>query len=161
MLTIRTSGAGEAEAGKRLEKIGTESTAAIETRREALALRKERLVAAGRSDDVVRVIGLLLDVARDDAERVALRSEASALLAEAGRPGDAVAHAAEWLVLEPTSKVRDGLRKLVLDSKEYGRYADALVRAAERAATRELRVEFLLQAGQSEATALSAPAPAH
>lgn len=152
--TILSSEKGEAEAARLLEKIGTHEASAIETRREALGLLKERFAATGHSEDVVRAIGLLLDVANDAEERIALRSEAASLLSAAGRTGDAVEHAAEWLVLEPTRKVKENLFQLVTASGEHDRYSDALVRAAARVQDGELRVEFLLEAGREQQEAL-------
>lgn len=153
--TILASEKGEQEAAKLLEKIGTQKTASIEIRREALNLLKDRFAAASRPEDVVRAIGLLLDVATDDRERIALRSGAASLLTEVGRVEDAVEHAAEWFVLEPTRAVLDGLRKLVDTSGKHDRYADALVRAAANTEDGKARVEFLLEAGKEHNDSLS------
>jgi tetratricopeptide (TPR) repeat protein len=151
---ILAAGGGEAQACKLLERIGTYQAAAIDTRREALALLKDRLSAAGKSEDVVRAIELLLGVADGADERVALRSEAARLLSEAGRYEEAVAHAAEWLVLSPTEAVKDTLEELSRRAGAPGKYAEALVRAAAVAKEGTVRVGFLKDAGRVRSESL-------
>jgi tetratricopeptide (TPR) repeat protein len=157
---ILAAGNGEAAAAKLLERIGTTATAPIATRRDALALLKERFAMSGRADDVVRAIELALAVTDAPEERIALRREASELLAEAGKYDEAVQHSAEWLVLSPTRDVRDTLRSLALRASAEKKYADALVRAAQGAQDAAIRIEFLLEAGRVHNDALSDPARA-
>jgi tetratricopeptide (TPR) repeat protein len=151
---ILSAGGGEAQACKLLERIGTYQAAAIDTRREALALLKDRLSSAGKSEDVVRAIDLLLGVAESADERVTLRSEAARLLSEAGRYEEAVTHAAEWLVLSPTGAVKDTLADLSGRAEAPGKYAEALVRAAAVATDGAVRVEFLKDAGKVRSESL-------
>ena len=145
---ILAAGGGEAQGCKLLERIGTYQAAAIDTRREALGLLKSRLSSAGKSEDLVRAIELLLAVADRAPERIELRSEASRLLAEAGRFEEAVLHAAEWLVLSPIRAVKDTLADLAGRADRPQKYAEALVRAAVAATDGETRVEFLKDAGR-------------
>lgn len=145
---ILASKAGEQNAWALLERIGTFAPAPLETRRAALGLLKERLAAADKSTEVVRAIELLLNVADDAEERIALRSEAAKRLAQASRLSEATLHAAEWLVLSPRREVKDELADLAERSGSEQRYADALVRAAAATSDGTLRVEFLLDAGR-------------
>ena len=145
---ILAAGAGEAQAAKLLERIGTFASAPVETRRTSLGLLKERFVLHGSSEDVIRAIELLLGVADAASERVALRSEATTLLAGSGREADAVEHAAEWLVLSPTRQVKATLEALAQKSGKAERYAESLVRAAAATQDGSVRVEFLLDAGR-------------
>lgn len=157
---ILTSQGGEDPACRLLERIGTNAQAPIEARRTALALLKERFAAADRSDDLIRAIELLLNVVDAPEERIQLRSEAAERLAKAGRLDEAVAHAAEWLVLSPTRDVRDTLRSLAERANQPARRAEALVRAAGATQDGAVRVEFLIEAGQVKHEALAEPAGA-
>jgi tetratricopeptide (TPR) repeat protein len=145
---ILEAGGGEGEAAKQLERIGTFASAPVETRRAALSLLKERFALHGTSEDVIRAIELLLGVADAAEERIALRSEATTLLAVSGREADAVEHAAEWLVLLPTREVKETLNDLSRRSGKAQRYAESLVRAAAATPNGAIRVEFLLDAGR-------------
>ncbi|HEX4340167.1 MAG TPA: tetratricopeptide repeat protein [Polyangiaceae bacterium] len=145
---ILAAGAGESQAAKLLERIGTFASAPVETRRASLTLLKQRFALHGTSEDVIRAIELLLGVADAAAERIALRSEATTLLAGAKREGDAVEHAAEWLVLSPTRDVKQILDGLARTSGKAQRYAESLVRAAAATSDGAVRVEFLLEAGR-------------
>jgi tetratricopeptide (TPR) repeat protein len=151
---------GESQAIKLLERIGTFAAAPLEIRRAALSLLKERLAAADRSGDVVRAIELLLGVASDPAERILLRSEAATRLAGAGRYDDAVEHAAEWLVLEPTREVKATLEDLSQRAGKAARYGEALVRAAGATKDAVVRIQFLLDAGRVHQGSLDDPAGA-
>ncbi|HVW30751.1 MAG TPA: tetratricopeptide repeat protein [Polyangiaceae bacterium] len=144
---ILDAGGGETEAAKQLERIGTFAAAPVETRRASLSLLKERFTLHGRSEDVIRAIELLLGVADAAEERIALRAEATRLLAESGREADAVEHAAEWLVLSPTREVKETLDGLARRYGKAQRYAESLVRAAAATPSGAIRVEFLLDAG--------------
>ncbi len=157
---ILATGGGEPQAARLLERIGMSASSPLETRRTALGLLKDRFAAADRSDDVIRAIILLLGVADEREERVALRSEASELLSRAGRFADAVDHAAEWLVLSPTREVKATLHALVEKAGKADRYAEALVRAAAATPEAAIRIEFLLDAGKTYDSLLGYPAAA-
>ncbi len=151
---VLASEGGEIAAAKLLERIGTHATAPLQTRREALALLKERFAAADRSDDVVRTIALSLDVAELPEERIALRAEATRRLSLAERYAEAVEHAAEWLVLSPVRDVKEQLADLAERAGAHEKYADALVRAASATTDGSVRVEFLTSAGDVRAREL-------
>ena len=140
---------GEEEASRLLEQIAARESAAVSARRRALALLRERYAAAGRGDDVIRVLELSLSVAESDAEGRELHGAAVTWLSEGGRHVEALEHSAALFALAPESlEVHAELRHLGERTGRQARYAEALVAAAKACSNDERRIDILVEAGK-------------
>lgn len=154
---ILAGGTGEPEACALLERLAIHPASAVEHKREALNILKQRYATAQRRQDVVRVLDLALQVAQlsggpiDD--QVGIFSELVASLIQADRSRDAQARAAAWLVLSPADgNALTQLRELALVTKDYTEFANSLVAAGDVSTDPSLRVEFLLEAARTQQT---------
>jgi thioredoxin-like negative regulator of GroEL len=140
---------GEEEASRILEQIAARENAAVQARRRALALLRERYAAAGRGPDVIRILALSLSVAEHDAQRRELHDASATWLSEEERYEEALEHAAALFALSPESiEVHSGLRHLAERTGRQDRYATALVAAARLCPIDERRIDILVEAGK-------------
>jgi tetratricopeptide (TPR) repeat protein len=140
---------GVEEASRILEQIAARESADVRARRRALALLRERYAAAGRGPDVIRILGLSLSVAEDDAQRRELHGASATWLSQGARYEDALEHAAALFALSPESvEVHSELRHLAERTGRQDRYAAALVAAASVCPLDERRIDILVEAGK-------------
>ncbi|MBX3274186.1 MAG: tetratricopeptide repeat protein [Sandaracinaceae bacterium] len=144
-------GAPEAENLALLERVVALAASPHDVREGALAILRERYERDGRTDDVIRAVGVALGFA-DGAARVALHRELGERLAARGDTADAVTHWAEVLRLEPAAEdAQAELATLAQASGAHARYADALVAAADAADAGPRQYALLIDAGDVRA----------
>ena len=130
-----------------LERVIALDGASAEVRSGALDLLRARYEASGRSDEVVRALGVALGFA-SGAEEVVLRRELGTRLAQNGDLGSAMEHWASVLHLDPSAEdAQDELARLADASDAHARYADALVHAASVAGAGPRQSALLTEAG--------------
>jgi tetratricopeptide (TPR) repeat protein len=141
--------AADQGASELLERLATAPQAAPAIREGALDLLRGHHEAAGRADDIVRVMEAALPLA--DLERqIALHRDAAQRLAELGKHDAAIEHYATLLRLDPTSlSAQRALRQLAQSSDRLDRYADAAADAAERATDPARKVALLTDAARA------------
>lgn len=134
-----------------LERVFAFPGAAGVVRGGALAELRKHYTAAGRTDDVIRLLGVALATA-EPVGRAALHREIAALMLGVGRDDEAAEHYAALLVLDPEAEdARLALRDLGEREGRLERYADALSRAADAGLAEGLAdraVELLFEAAQ-------------
>ena len=149
---------GDKDGCRLLEQLSARPSAPVDCRRRALEILRERYAVADRTDDVVRVLALALDVAEDDTERRELHGGSVRWLKKGERHEQAVPHAAALLVLAPESlEAHAELRGLAKHTGRQDAYAAALVSAAASAAADERRIDLLVEAGKVFETELENP----
>ncbi|MBW2462472.1 MAG: hypothetical protein JRH11_12560, partial [Deltaproteobacteria bacterium] len=137
-----------------LERIGESEGADDEVRSDALDLLKGQYEAAGRTDDVVRILGAALELAGTD-ERIALHREAAERLASAGSLEPAFGHFEKLLALDASAKdALDALRGWADTLDAHERFADALTTAAAASESSEPRVTLYCEAADVRRTRL-------
>ncbi len=135
-----------------LERIVALDGAAPDVRAGALDLLRERYLAAGREDDVVRVLGVALERA-DGAGEVALHRELGERVAQAGDAARAMGHWAAVLRLDPAAEdAQQQLAHLAQRADAQAAYADALVAAADAAEAGPRQLSLLVDAGDARAS---------
>lgn len=131
-----------------LERLATAPQASPAVREGALDLLREHHEAAGRADDIVRVVEAALPLA-DVQRQVALHRDAAQRLAELGKQDAAIEHYAELLRLDPSSTTTQrALRQLAQAIDRMDRYAAAAASAAERCADPARKVALLTDAAR-------------
>ncbi|MEZ5191095.1 MAG: hypothetical protein R2717_09990, partial [Schumannella sp.] len=136
-----------------LDRLLSLEAAPMELRREALALLRKSYDAAGREDEVLRLLGLALEFA-GDGERPALHRELANRRALAGDDQGAMQGYAEVLRLTPSDgDARKQLRQIAARSGRYDLHAAALI-AAAGATEGAQRLALLVDAAQIRQGAL-------
>jgi tetratricopeptide (TPR) repeat protein len=139
-------GGEEATACDLLERIAALGDAPAETRKRALGLVKERYAAAGRSDDVIRVLKSTLAFA-EPKEKIAAHREIAERLTAQGRDAEAMDNYAAIVTLDPGDMSAIGeLRGLAERTGRHATHADALAAAAAVSSDRRWAVELLFEA---------------
>ncbi|MBI4706228.1 MAG: tetratricopeptide repeat protein [Deltaproteobacteria bacterium] len=131
-----------------LERVLEAGSASAETRSGALNVLRRNYLAAGRHEDVVRVLERALGLVEPE-ERRQIRRECATRLATVGRDAEAMGHYATLLSEDPTDT--DARRQLRLLGQRSGRNdlrGAALVAAAEAAADGAQRAVVLLEAAR-------------
>lgn len=139
-------GGEEATACDLLERIAALGDAPAETRKHALGLVKERYAAAGRSDDVIRVLKSALAYA-EPKEKIAAHREIAERLTAQGRDAEAMDNYASIVTLDPADmSAIEELRGLAEKTGRHATHADALAAAAAASSDRRWAVELLFEA---------------
>lgn len=147
-----------------LERVA--ASASSDVARRAIAILRARFDAAGRGDDVLRVLTMALRVAGDDAERARVHADLAARLLAAGRDREATAHYAELVALDPGDPEHlSQLTDLAERTGLHASLADALARGADAIARSPggdpaLRLDLLVRAGTVRADVLEDPSGA-
>lgn len=143
---------GEPRAALITERVLAHPVASLEVRREALAVLQDVYGAAGRTEDVERVLALAIE--RESREgAIGLHRELAERMAARGNVAGAFAHVARLLVLDPgDSAAADRLAELARGSGAHAAHAEALEAASEGAAGSR-RVALLLEAADVRASA--------
>ncbi len=155
---LLADGGDESTAHGLLERIAGTAESPVAER--AIHTLRTRYDAAGRRDDVLRVLALALRVAHDDGARVQVHGELAQRLLDAQRPADAAAHFAELVALDPEAPSHlSQLAELAEQTGQHGLLADALARGADTLARRPegdaaLRLDLLVRAGTVRADVL-------
>ncbi|MEM9189130.1 MAG: tetratricopeptide repeat protein [Myxococcota bacterium] len=147
---------GPAEEGalELLEQVALSESTPEPVRKEALVVLKDQYETAGRSEDVVRTLGLAISLAEGD-ERIGLHRETGQRLIESAQPEAAFEQFAELLVLDPTA--RDALQRLRDLSKKldaHQKFAEVLERAASASPESAPRIALRVEAGDTRFAAL-------
>jgi tetratricopeptide (TPR) repeat protein len=156
--TLLREGGDETMACTLLERIAAVGSPAVARR--AVTTLRDRYDAAGRSDDVLRVLAIALRVAENDAARAHVHREMAERLLAAGRERDAADHVAELLVLEPSDRAHlTRLTELSERTQRHEPLATALARAADALGSRSdgdraLRLDLLVRAATVRADVL-------
>jgi hypothetical protein len=138
---------GEPLALALLERIAVLPKAEISLRQRALRLLKEHYAKAIRASDVIRVLGLALEVAPDDEESASLHRETADWMLRNGQLPAALEHTAAALCLRPAdSELREQLASLADETGLVEQRAKALVNAAAAARDPALAASLLLEA---------------
>ncbi|MCA9661138.1 MAG: tetratricopeptide repeat protein [Myxococcales bacterium] len=144
---------GDPEACAELERLMAHDTAPIDLRRKAFDLLRQAYDAAGRDDDVIRLIRAALDFSDSDEER-ALYRDLGNRLALRGEDIEALGVYRNLLRLTPSdSEARKQLRQIATRANRQDLYAAALLSAAE-ATDGGMRLALLLDAAQIKREAL-------
>lgn len=157
-------GGDESTALALLERVA--ASAAPDVARRAIETLRARFDAAGRSDDVLRVLGMALRVAGDDGERARVHADLAARLLAAGREREATTHYAELVALDPGGPEHlSQLSDLAERTGLHATLADALARGADTLARRPdgdpaLRLDLLVRAGTVRSDVLGDPSGA-
>lgn len=139
-------GGEEATACDLLERIAALGDAPAETRKRALGLVKDRYAAAGRSDDVIRVLKSTLAFA-EPKEQIAAHREIAERLSTQGRDAEAMDNCAAIVALDPADMgAIEELRGLAERTGRHATHADALAAAAAASSDRRWAVELLFEA---------------
>ncbi|HZF52722.1 MAG TPA: tetratricopeptide repeat protein, partial [Polyangiaceae bacterium] len=139
-------GGEEATACDLLERIAALGDAPAETRKRALGLVKDRYAAAGRSDDVIRVLKSTLAFA-EPKEQIAAHREIAERLTAQGRDAEAMDNYASIVTLDPSDvSAIEELRALAERTGRHATHADALAAAAATSPDRRWAVELLFEA---------------
>ncbi|HLM72691.1 MAG TPA: hypothetical protein VK459_08365, partial [Polyangiaceae bacterium] len=139
-------GGEEATASDLLERIAALGDAPAETRKRALGLVKDRYAAAGRSDDVIRVLKSTLAFA-EPKEQIAAHREIAERLSAQGRDAEAMDNYASIVTLDPGDMgAIEELRGLAEKTGRHATHADALAAAAAASPDRRWAVELLFEA---------------
>jgi tetratricopeptide (TPR) repeat protein len=142
-----------------LEKVLAADAAAPEQRRRALSLLKDYFIKRQKPRDVVAVLERGLSFATD-AERRSLLRELVERWLDLREEARAMQHQAALLVIEPMPKERDALRALAERTRDFERYATALVEAAAACSEPATRVELLAEAARLREESLGQIEPA-
>lgn len=142
-----------------LEKVLGAQAAQPEQRRRALSLLKDYFQKRQKPRDVVAVLEQGLAFA-SDAERRALLRELVERWLDLHEDARAMQSQAALLVIEPMPKERDALRALAERTRDFERYATALVEAAAACPEVATRVELLAEAARLREETLGQLAPA-
>ncbi len=143
---LLAGGGEEATACELLERIVAMADAAPATRKRALELVKGRYAAAGRSEDVIRVLMGALSFF-EPAAKIEAHHEIAERLSAQGRDAEAMDHIAAIVALDASDM--DALEQLRLLAERTGRHAahaDALAAAADSARDRRWAVSLLHEA---------------
>ncbi|RLB52367.1 MAG: hypothetical protein DRJ42_15085, partial [Deltaproteobacteria bacterium] len=150
---LEAGGGGDAAIAL-LERIGDSEEADDAVRTDALDLLKGQYEAAGRTEDVVRILGAALELAGTD-ERIALHREAAERLASAGSLEPAFGHFEKLLALDASAKdALDALRGWADTLDAHERFAAALTTAAAASESSEPRVALYCEAADVRRTRL-------
>lgn len=124
--------------------------APLTVRQQAASLLKRRLVAEGRSHELVLVLEVELETVADRKERIERLAELVAIRVERLDDAEgAFEHAAALVGLERGAPERRALlRELAARSGRFARQAEVLVATAEACTDSKLRVEVLLEAAE-------------
>jgi len=130
-----------------LERILVADAAPAETREVALARLVDYFEKQKKQDEVVRVLELGLNFATPTERRSQLRElvQRTTALKEYDR---ALGHQAVLLVLDPTAPERDVLRSLAEETRDFERYASALVEASRFTKDPALQTELAMEAAR-------------
>lgn len=152
---------GVAQAVALFERAFAAKGASAEVRARALGELRRRYAAAGRTGEIIRLLGMELARA-EGADRAALHRELAELLTSEGREAEALDHSAELTALDPEDV--DAAARLRVLAERVGRldrYADALVRAADACAEsdagRARAIALLLEAATVRCDAIADP----
>jgi len=144
-------GAPEEENLQLLERVVSLESSPADVREGALAWIRERYEAAGRHDDVIRVVSGALEFA-DGASEVALHRELGQRLAQRGDAAQSMEHWAAVLRLDPAAgDAQAQLATLAQSSGAHTNYAEALVAAADAAEPGPRQYALLIEAGDVRA----------
>ena len=117
-------------------------------RQRAATLLKERYAAAGREEDLVRVLEIELESIRSVRERIRRHKQIAELYSSLGRDGQALEHAVSLVLIEPdVAAHRERLAQLAGRVGRFDRLAEVLVTAADDCTDDALRIDLLMQAG--------------
>jgi tetratricopeptide (TPR) repeat protein len=130
-----------------LERILVADAAPPETRRVALARLSDYFEKLKKPDEVVRVLELGLTFAEPSERRGQLRELVKRSI-ELSQDDRALGHQASLLVLSPTPEERDALRVLAERSRDFERYASALVSAARGCKDPAMQAELSTEAAR-------------
>lgn len=134
-----------------LERVVALASSPADVRDGALHLLRDRYLASGRTDDVVRVVGVALGFA-EGATRIALHRELGERLAARGETTEAMTHWAAVLRFDPAAEdAQAQLATLAQAGGAHATYADALVAAANAADAGPRQYALLIEAGDVRA----------
>ncbi len=130
-----------------LERILGAEGAAPPERRAALLRLVDHFDKQKKPGEVVRVLERGLAFADPTERRAQLRELVQRSLA-LGDDGRALGHQAALLVIDPTAEERDALRAIAERTREFERYAAALVEAARSTREPSMRIELSMEAAR-------------
>jgi len=138
-----------------LERIGSSEAADDAVRTDALELLKDQYEAAGRTEDVVRILGDALELAGTE-ERIALHREAAQQHESAGQLEDAFGHFEKLIALDPSAQdALESLRTWADSLDAHLRFAEALTAAASASEAAAPRIALRVEAADVRRTRLA------
>jgi len=131
-----------------VESVLAHESGSHDTRREALDMLKAHYVQKNKPKEVVRVLEVSLSFAEADESRTALR-EIVERLVDLGDDEAAMPHQASLLIIEPMPQEREALRALAERTRDFARYVEAIVTAADACEPGTTQHELRLEAARA------------
>lgn len=130
-----------------LERMLAADAAPTDTRKGALTRLAEHFEKQKKPEEVVRLLELGLTFVDPSERRAQLRQLVSRSVA-LSQDERALGHQASLLTLEPIAEVRDALRALAEKTRDFERYASALVEAARHSRDPHMQAELSTEAAR-------------
>jgi tetratricopeptide (TPR) repeat protein len=148
LLSLFGENPGDEEACRELERVLVYEHAPQEIRLASLNCLRDNYDAEKNPEAVVKAIEMAIDF-MPSAEKLSLHREAGARLSAMHRDVEASGHFAGLLLEQPSDQeARDELRRLAARSKLHGKYAEALIAAAESCDEKSTKVGLLVEAAE-------------